>query len=368
MAATIISPAIPTIEKILHPGGEISLTVTLILTITSLMMAIGSPIAGYLVDRVGRKMLLLWSLILYALAGSAGFYLETAEQILFSRMFLGLAVAGVMTSSTTLIADYLVGEEREKFLGYQMSFMAIGGFVFLITGGLLATWWWRAPFLVYLSSLILVIPVLLFISEPEITEKKVEEDGARIPCLTYIGIILTAMSGMMLYFLLPTRIPFFLEDLFDLPPSQSGFFMATSALAASLMASRYHWFHHYLTKPQIYALSFLVMGLGLVLIAHFEYIIYVYTAIAITGIGFGLLIPNSTVWVSQIAPPRYRGRLVGGLASALFFGQFLSTLFGEPIFRFNGLEGTFGVFGIGGFLSLVIGALYLINNTRRNHT
>jgi len=359
LAGTIISPAIPVIEKILDPGGGISMTVSLILTITSLFIAIGAPVSGWIADTYGRKKLLLASLVLYAIAGSAGLFLETAPEILISRMILGFAVSGIMNSSTTLIADYLSGEEREQFLGYQVAFMAIGGFVFLSAGGLLASIWWRAPFAIYFVSLFLIPLVYIVIDEPvQVSQEDRSALDFHFSKPLFAIIVLSGMMGMMLYFLIPTRITFYLDIYHNLSPHLMGLFMGTGAISISFVASRYRHIHTRVSKPFIYAISFLIVGLGLELIAHVEGIVYVFAAVVITGLGFGLNLPNSTVWVTEIAPTPFRGRMIGILTSAVFLGQFLSTLFGEPLFRSNGLKGITGVYGVGGLVALTIGVSY----------
>jgi MFS family permease len=115
-----------------------------VITLPALFIVIGSPIAGIIVDRFGRKSLLLVSAILYGVAGSSGFYVEGLTPILVGRAVLGLAVAGVMVSATTLIADYYSGPARAAFMGLQAGFMGLGGVVFLTLGGALAQQNWRS--------------------------------------------------------------------------------------------------------------------------------------------------------------------------------------------------------------------------------
>jgi MFS family permease len=52
----------------------------------------------------------------------------------------------MMTTATTLIADYYEGERRSAVMGQQAAFMGFGGVVFLVLGGVLADLSWRAPF------------------------------------------------------------------------------------------------------------------------------------------------------------------------------------------------------------------------------
>jgi len=49
------------------------------------------------------------------------------------------------------------------------------------------------------------------------------------------------------------------------------------------------------------------------------------------GIGMGVLIPNSSLWIVTLSPEPMRGRIVGGLTTAVFIGQFISPFFIQPI-------------------------------------
>ena len=70
---------------------------------------------------------------MYAVAGTSGFWLNDIHLILIGRFFLGLGVAGIMTSATTLIGDYFTGESRNKFMSLQSAFIALGGLLFITT-------------------------------------------------------------------------------------------------------------------------------------------------------------------------------------------------------------------------------------------
>ena len=115
------------------------------LPLPALFIVIGAPFAGILLDKWGRKPVLIVTLILYGLVGSAGFFLDSLTTILISRAILGLAVAGVMSGFTTLITDYFSGPDLNRFLGYQGAFIGLGGVIFLLAAGFLAEAGWRWP-------------------------------------------------------------------------------------------------------------------------------------------------------------------------------------------------------------------------------
>ena len=66
----------------------------------------------------------------------------------------------------------------------------------------------------------------------------------------------------------------------------------------------------------------------------------------IGGLGLGVLPPNVNVWAVSITPSHMHGRVIGGLTTFLFLGQFLTPIFIEPIGKQIGLGGTFLVAGL----------------------
>jgi MFS family permease len=123
-------------------------------------------LAGGIIDRLGKIKPMLITMVLYGIAGSAGLYLNDLYQIIASRALLGLGVAVIMTTATTLIGDYFEGEERMRFLGIQGAFMAFGGTIFVSLSGILADFSWRYPFAVYLTSFLVIVLTLFFLYEP----------------------------------------------------------------------------------------------------------------------------------------------------------------------------------------------------------
>ena len=99
MAAAIIAPSLPAMGEVYGEG----VLVRLALTITSLAIALSAPVVGMVADRVGRTPLLTASLVTYAVAGTAGYFVDSLPVLLGTRTLLGLAVGGVMTSVSALI-------------------------------------------------------------------------------------------------------------------------------------------------------------------------------------------------------------------------------------------------------------------------
>ncbi|MEE9592610.1 MAG: MFS transporter, partial [Thermoplasmata archaeon] len=80
-----LAPALPALAVAFQDTPNAELLVRLTLTLPALLIAIGAPIAGLLLDRWGRRPVIILSLIGFGLAGTSGFFLNSLEAILVSR-------------------------------------------------------------------------------------------------------------------------------------------------------------------------------------------------------------------------------------------------------------------------------------------
>jgi len=290
MAGATISPTIPAMQDHFSAVADVALLTRLVLTIPGLFIALFSLLAGAVVDRFGRKRLLILTTLLYALSGMAGLVLDDLLLILVSRALLGVAVAGVMTSATTLIGDYFQGPARDRFMGLQAAFMGFGGVVFLLAGGWLGDWHWRGPFAIYGLALLLIPGMLWGLYEPP--QHRPGDSGAApvppLPRWRVAGIYASALLGMLAFYMVPVQIPHRLREL---------------------------------------------------------------------GVGMGLMMPNFSLWLMGFTPMPLRGRVIGGLTTAIFIGQFASPLVVTPLLTVTDIAGTLLYTGFG---ALALGALILL--------
>lgn len=350
LAATIISPILPEMTTVFADVPNVELLTRLALTIPALFVALSAPFAGVLLDRLGRKPVLIASLLLYALAGTAGFVLETLPAILISRAFLGIAVAGVMSGFTTLILDYFKGTSLTHFLGYQGAFIGLGGMVFLLLAGFLADVGWRFPFLIHLFALIVLPGVIYAFDEPKnkLQEKEFydADTSARFPVKAIAPIYITAFVGMLAFFTFPVQIPFYLIETSGVNSSQIGIALSLQTLASVFMALQYHRLKTKLSFYAIFALIFGVLSINHFIVALTTNYILIIIGLLIGGLGIGLIPPNNNVWLASVITPVMRGRAVGGLTSFMFLGQFFTPIFTQPLVEKFDISGMFTVAGL----------------------
>ncbi|OYZ40183.1 MAG: hypothetical protein B7Y31_06960 [Novosphingobium sp. 16-62-11] len=107
LAIVSMFPAIPAIIGHFAPTDPTAGTkVPSMVTAPGLTIALVAMFAGLLVDRFGRRNLLLISTFFYGIVGTAPFFLESLDAIYASRLLLGLCEAAILTTINTLIADF----------------------------------------------------------------------------------------------------------------------------------------------------------------------------------------------------------------------------------------------------------------------
>lgn len=357
MSIITIAPAIPQMAKAFSNVNNAPFLVRLVLTLPALMIALVSPLAGRLIDRYGRLRILRYALVLYALAGAGGYFLDNLYHILLSRAVLGIAVGMSMTIVITLIADYFEGMERQKFVGLQIAFMSLGGILFTSFGGFLSDIGWRYPFLIYLSSLLILPLVILFLPEPPMPEKTMQANRQlQAPPIIWM-LFVNTMFMWLIFFLIPVQVPFHLKAIGVAKNAFIGAAIAMSTAFSAVSSFFYSRIKNRLSFLSVFSLGYFLMAGGFVCMAVAKTYWFVVVAMMLAGLGIGMMIPNTNIWVMKLAPPEIRGKEIGKLTTFWFLGQFLSPIIIYPVLHSLSLSSTF--MAASGFL-LVISLFFMI--------
>jgi len=360
MAGAIIAPSLPQIERIFQDTDNIALLTRLILSLPAIFTAIFAPVFGLLSDKLGRKNLLLMSLILYAVGGFSGYLLNDIYLILVGRALLGISVAGIMTISSTLIGDYFTGSERSKFMGLQGAFMGFGGVVFVSIAGVLADISWNLPFTIYLLSIIAFITAIISLKEaPKQKQVKQFESKTDYNKLKALKVYTLIFIGIAFFYMMPVQLPFLLDKLPDMSNTKIGMVISTMQLSSAIVALFYKRIKAWFSFEIIFAFVLLFMGLGYTMIAYFQHLGLILFAVTIAGIGVGLLMPLGNLWIMELAPENKRGVMVGNVTTAVFLGQFMSPLILQPIINAVGIG---NVFLLAGYIMIIFTVIIYVTN------
>jgi predicted MFS family arabinose efflux permease len=193
--------------------------------------AIGSPIAGYLADRLSRSRVVLFSLLAWSSVMLLTGFVHSAPILLFTRALLGLAECAYLPAATALIADHHDAKTRGAAMAIQVVGMQMG----LVGGSTLAGYigehyGWRVDFFVLGSAGLLLALASSFVLRKEPTAPPA---GAAPPLWSGFGQLLripgyvAVVSGAMLIaigtWIFLNWLPLYLHDRFHLSLAGAGF-------------------------------------------------------------------------------------------------------------------------------------------------
>lgn len=367
LGTAAVAPALPLISAAFPDASET--LISLIITLPPLATALSGFLIGAISDRYGRKRVLIVSLALFGLAGSSGFFLDSVTSIIFWRLWLGVGLAGLLPTVTTLLTEYYDGPTRARYMGYLSAAMGVGGLILQTGCGVLAEISWREPFLIYLFGVIVIPLVLLYVREPARQEEEEEtgfHDGLEMPrarikkldtgpvLLVYV----TLFVSLIMMYLISSKIAYLLTQTADVSTTVCGLILGMAGLFSAVSSYSFWRFARWFSPVQMFALMFFLEGAGLFIVGTAVNVPVIALGAALVGFGLGLGTPTGSMWLSSITPQKYLGRIMGGQTVAVYFGVFASSFVGAELLALTGsYQGLFLTIGVAGVL---VGAVYWV--------
>ena len=124
----IVRPALLEIGK-LRPGTpEFNSWVGLLFYVPAVAGGIFGLVGGYLTDRLGRRRVLVWSILVYALSAFGTGYVTSLGMLLFLRSTTFIGVCVEFVAAVAWLAElFPERDQRERVLGYTQALSSIGG-------------------------------------------------------------------------------------------------------------------------------------------------------------------------------------------------------------------------------------------------
>lgn len=124
----IVRPALMEMAKIKPGTPEFNLWVGLLFYIPAVAGGIFGLLGGYLTDRLGRRRVLVWSILIYAVSAMGAGYATSLTQLLILRCTTFIGVCVEFVAAVAWLAELFPdAKQREKVLGYTQAFSSIGG-------------------------------------------------------------------------------------------------------------------------------------------------------------------------------------------------------------------------------------------------
>ncbi|MDP8244768.1 MAG: MFS transporter [Candidatus Hinthialibacter antarcticus] len=345
---------IPLLPYVAVDYGATSFEVGLLMAIYSLAQFIFSPIWGRLSDRIGRRPIMILSLV-----GSVVGYLmfafsHTLAWLFVSRLLSGIAAANISTANA-IVADVMPPEKRTKGMGLVGA--AIGlGFVFgpALAGLFVGKDDYMLPFLIAagLSALDLVLVIFFLPETRKVTGAdvpgrrrfsiKLLRDAMQAPFIPSLLIIslcyYTAFSAMESTFAL------FVFSEYGWSARTNGLVLFCVGLVLAfvqggLVGRVAKWLGDF--NVLTYGLAGLTVGLFLMCLSYSPTLFL--PAVFILSVSAGFATPSMTSLISQLSADDFQGGMLGMQQSMASMGRIIGPLLGTFAFGALGHHSPFAI-------------------------
>jgi MFS family permease len=328
-----LMPTLPVyLSDVLHASKR---EVGMIIGTYTLAALLVRPVSGYALDTLGRKWILLISMILFSILFFL-YPLSTAVlPLLFLRFFHGLNWGASTTAGFTLVVDLVPVEKRGRGIGYfGLSFtvaMSIGPVIgikvmgdnhftalFLVAGAV--------SFLGVLMASLVHFP---FFKRPEKSafSLKMLISKQSLPVSLNILIIAASYGGVITFIALYAK-----EHGMS---AFTGWFFTIMAVGTALTRIFSGSLFDKYGPTWISVLSIISVSGGLLLLAHTPVLTFFLISGFVIGIGFGILFPTLQTMANNVVAPHRRGAanstFLTGLDLGIGIGSVLTGLLAEPL-------------------------------------
>ncbi len=344
LGVSSITPAFPTMTRELGiTGGQIGLLITFF----TLPGAILAPVMGVLADRYGRKRILVPSLFLFAIAGTACTFITDFNFLLGMRAIQGIGAASLGSINSTIIGDLYSGRKRVEAMGLNASVLSIGVASYPAIGGALALLGWNYPFLLSIIALPIGILSLTILKNPEPgTSQGIKEylsgTWTYLKNIKVAGLFAAGMASfIILYGAYLTYFTLLLGESFGASSLIIGIVMSVASLSNAVIASQLGGINRRFSLSTIIKLAFTVYAIGLTLIPFMPSLWLLIIPATICGIASGANMPSIQTSVAELAPLEYRGAFMSLNTTMLRLGQTLGPPLTGLVYVYLGLDATF---------------------------
>jgi MFS family permease len=316
-------------------------------SIGSPAFALASPLAGYIVAKLGYRHVYLASILLFMLAGALPALSDDLRVVLVLRVILGIAVAGALTAALAGIG-HLPEAKRPNLFGLQALFGSLSAVVAYPVVGLLAKSSWHLPFVVNLFGLAILPLALCLPRVPSAHDaRRTTETVARqgllagvspLLCLfaATVGVVMFSMQMVAGFYLISIGIP---------DPAKTAVPLTAMAIASMLAAGAYGFIHRALGTTATFASATAIVTLGLLICATAQ-ALPLFTAGAIL-MGGGISICCTNLYTAASAHNKgASGPAFGVINGAIYVAPVLLPITMGPISAHLGAGGVFLVFAV----------------------
>jgi len=298
--------------------------VVFVYSTNALARLISGPITGFLVDRWGRKPLLLAGVALRTITALGEYFATSYGEFLLWEFIGGFGVSTWNTGSSVLIADVTEVENRGRAVAVRSMSVRLGNIAGPFIGALLTTVFnIRSIFLFNVVTKLAVLVITFFFIEETRPEVAKPETGQTRPPAEKLGTSIfltrgflvisfaTFALGMMTQGVFSALFPLYVQDVVDFDPADIGYMITLASVVIFLVSYPNGILVDRYGRRKTLIPGLLILGLSGYLLAQSIDPRAVYFMVVVYGIGSGMTTGTSQVYAMDLAPERRRGAFLG---------------------------------------------------------
>ena len=297
--------------------------VALITSSNGVARLVSGPIIGFLMDRWGRKPLLIVGVFLRGLTGLAEYFASSYLEFLVLEFIGGIGVSIWGTGSSIVIADVTGEENRGRAVATRSFSMRLGNVSGPLIGGLLATFFdLRSIFLFNAVTKLVVLLVLIFLvaeTRPEAAAKRSGPTGAgeqvgfnifltrAFLVISFVTFTLSLLGGGVFEALFPI----YAKTTMGLTPGEIGYLLTAVSVTVLLVSLPNGILVDRYGRKKTLIPGMLILAVSAYLLARIGKLPSAYLAVVVYGIGEAMTSGAAQVYVMDLAPEDRRGAFLG---------------------------------------------------------
>ncbi|MEU6425526.1 MFS transporter [Microbispora sp. NPDC046973] len=305
----------------------------LVMTMFGVGSLLSQPVAGWLADRLGRRVTLTGGMVATAVTMLALGYTTSVPGLVVGMLVLGVVVDAYRPASQAIVADLVPPEDRPRAFGLLFWAINLGFSVAMVAGGWLA----RSGFTVLFwvdAVTCLVFGLLVWRAIPETRPAREHAEPGRFADVLrdrlMLAFVLSNLAYALVYLQAYSTLPLAMTGQ-GLPTSAYGMAMAVNGLLIVVVQPlTTSWLARF-DPSKVLAAGFALVGLGFALTTLMSSAAGHAAAVAVWTLGEVLTAGIPGAIVAALAPPHLRGRYSGLYGLAWSAAALLAPLLGTRL-------------------------------------
>lgn len=296
--------------------------VQMLITIPAFVCVISSIVSGWLVLKVSKKNLLLFSCAIAGVAGLIPLLAEDFYLLFIMRAIYGIPLGICTALNTAVVSEFFEGDERVSAMGFQAASVGAGMMILSAITGWLGKAYFANSYFVNIAAFISFLAILICLPD---TGKAVETENEKVALNSkVIPVYVFAFLEMFFLITFSTNIAMHIGGSLAGDSAVSG--MLTSVFAgAQIIVGLILGAITKLTKKLVLPTAMFSFAIGAALLVLFpENYLMLIVAALFCGFSQGIYMPSGFVEVSNAVPPVAVALASAGFTAAANFGQTVS--------------------------------------------